>query len=258
MALLQSRVLRFFFYPAREGLPGAFMQQRQLRLGDILDDYCPRERRITNHAVVAKIDDEVRQTRCLTCDTEHEFRQGKAPTLRKKKDNVGTAYREVLAEVTKGAPDAVAADAREVDSEPAEAAAEPAPEAAGLAAAEAAGNHLLEPPTPAEGGEGAEEEGRVHRRLIRATLPRPENQAVTRPIPQFTMRQPTGRPTKFRPTPARGPRAAAGARVAAASGGRSFPSRGGAPQHAARPGRVDGPRAARGAPHPRHGKKHSK
>jgi hypothetical protein len=24
------------------------MQQRQLRLGDILDDYCPRERRLTN------------------------------------------------------------------------------------------------------------------------------------------------------------------------------------------------------------------
>ncbi len=31
------------------------MQQRQLRLGDILDDYCPRERRVTNHAVVAMV-----------------------------------------------------------------------------------------------------------------------------------------------------------------------------------------------------------
>ena len=29
--------------------------QRQLRLGDILDDYCPRERRVTNHAIVAMI-----------------------------------------------------------------------------------------------------------------------------------------------------------------------------------------------------------
>ena len=26
------------------------MEQRPLRLGDILDDYCPRERRVTNHA----------------------------------------------------------------------------------------------------------------------------------------------------------------------------------------------------------------
>ena len=32
------------------------MEQRRLRLGDILDDYCPRERRVTNHAVVAMIE----------------------------------------------------------------------------------------------------------------------------------------------------------------------------------------------------------
>ena len=31
------------------------MQQRQLRLGDILYDYCPRERRVTNHVIVAMI-----------------------------------------------------------------------------------------------------------------------------------------------------------------------------------------------------------
>ena len=34
------------------------MQQRRVRLGDILDDYCPRERRVTNHAVVAMVEDE--------------------------------------------------------------------------------------------------------------------------------------------------------------------------------------------------------
>ncbi len=50
------------------------MQQRRLRLGDILDDYCPRERRITNHAVVAMIEDEVKQTRCTTCDADHEYK----------------------------------------------------------------------------------------------------------------------------------------------------------------------------------------
>ncbi len=47
------------------------MEQRRLRLGDILDDYCPRERRVTNHAVVAMIEDKVQQTRCTTCDAEH-------------------------------------------------------------------------------------------------------------------------------------------------------------------------------------------
>src|SRR4051812_26300346 len=64
-----------------------FMQQRRLRLGDILDDYCPRERRITNHAVVAMIDDQVKQTRCTTCDADHEYKQARLPASRRKKDD---------------------------------------------------------------------------------------------------------------------------------------------------------------------------
>jgi len=67
------------------------MQQRRLRLGDILDDYCPRERRITNHAVVAMIDDDVRQTRCTTCDAEHEYKQAKVPASRRKKTGEAAA-----------------------------------------------------------------------------------------------------------------------------------------------------------------------
>ena len=63
------------------------MEQRRLRLGDILDDYCPRERRVTNHVVVAMIEDEVKQTRCSTCDAEHPYKGGKAPR-RKKADSV--------------------------------------------------------------------------------------------------------------------------------------------------------------------------
>src|ERR671918_2012161 len=66
------------------------MQQRRPRLGDIVDDYCPRERRITNHAVVAMIDDEVKQTRCTTCDADHEYKQARVPPQRRKKANAGT------------------------------------------------------------------------------------------------------------------------------------------------------------------------
>src|SRR5918999_3058753 len=61
------------------------MQQRRLRLGDILDDYCPRERRITNHVVVAMIDDEVKQTRCTTCDADHEYKAARVPPPRRKR-----------------------------------------------------------------------------------------------------------------------------------------------------------------------------
>src|SRR4051812_8434546 len=73
------------------------MQQRQLRLGDILDDYCPRERRVTNHAVVAMVGDDVKQTRCTTCDTEHEFKHAKVPRQRRKADTPAALYSQVLA-----------------------------------------------------------------------------------------------------------------------------------------------------------------
>src|SRR4029450_2328920 len=80
------------------------MQQRRLRLGDILDDYCPRERRITNHAIVAMIDDEVKQTRCTTCDADHEYKQARVPPPRRKKESPAehipeeTASTDTLAE----------------------------------------------------------------------------------------------------------------------------------------------------------------
>ena len=61
------------------------MQQRQLRLGDILDDYCPRERRVTNHAVVAMVGADVKQTRCTTCDAEHEYKHAKVPRQRERR-----------------------------------------------------------------------------------------------------------------------------------------------------------------------------
>ncbi len=60
------------------------MQQRQPRLGDILDDYCPRERRVTNHAVVAMVGEDVKQTRCTTCDADHEYKHAKVPRQRRK------------------------------------------------------------------------------------------------------------------------------------------------------------------------------
>src|SRR2546430_16999007 len=75
------------------------MEQRTLRLGDILDDYCPRERRVTNHAIVAMIEQDVKQTRCTTCDTEHVYKGGKAPR-RKKPESAGALYKEVLAGIT--------------------------------------------------------------------------------------------------------------------------------------------------------------
>src|SRR5262245_59650996 len=72
------------------------MEQRRLRLGDILDDYCPRERRLTNHAVVAMIEEDIKQNRCTTCSAEQAYQGGKVPK-RRKKETTATLYKEVLA-----------------------------------------------------------------------------------------------------------------------------------------------------------------
>src|SRR5437660_3338495 len=91
-------------------------QQRQPRLGDILDDYCPRERRVTNHAVVAMIGSDIKQTRCTTCDAEHEYKHAKIPRQRRKQDTPAALYTQVAS----GGPKRVAheADAEESENVP--------------------------------------------------------------------------------------------------------------------------------------------
>ncbi len=235
------------------------MQQRRLRLGDILDDYCPRERRVTNHAIVAMVDDDIKQTRCTTCDAEHQFKHGRMPTLRRKKEAVSTAFQEVLAAVTSepstAAPHVVAPPREEVSvvaaaSEPglppepvAPKVVEPA-EVPGESEVAASGAGAGAEAHPADGG-------RVHRRLIRATLPRSENQPVARPIPEFTMHQPIGRGGKLRGGMSR----AAGMRPVF---GRSAGGRGGVGQAGRPAGRNDAQRQSRGHHAARHGKKPSK
>ncbi len=185
------------------------MQQRQLRLGDILDDYCPRERRVTNHVVVAMVGDDVKQTRCTTCDADHEYKHAKVPRQRRKADTPAALYAQVLA----GGPKRVAhegappSDANTPDVAPVEEPAVEAPSAAAAATvAEAArvesvqAPASLAEPAPDEEIERDEEEGPVHRPLIRASLPKHEGQPPpSRPIPEFTIRQPGGRPNRFRP-----------------------------------------------------------
>jgi hypothetical protein len=202
------------------------MQQRQLRLGDILDDYCPRERRLTNHAVVAMVGDTVKQTRCTTCDAEHEYKHAKVPRQRRKNDAPAALYAQVAA----GAPKRIAHEhqlpddpgdtGESLESDAVEAMSEAASNNGNnaddpqLVAAASHAEDVAEPIEPADDGEAltdddsardAEGEGPIHRRLIRASLPRPEGQQPpARPIPEFTIRQPGGRQNRFRPRHGRG------------------------------------------------------
>jgi hypothetical protein len=179
------------------------MQQRQPRLGDVLDDYCPRERRVTNHVVVAMIGDDVKQTRCSTCDADHEYKQAKVPRVRRKTESPaalaaqGFGVPKLHEHAGKPAsqqesPITMASD----DTEPAAADAEQhAP--AGTETAPVGADDDAEP-------QGVDE-GPVHRRLIRASLPRTEGQAPpTRPNPEFTIRQPNNRQNRFRPRQGQG------------------------------------------------------
>jgi len=151
------------------------MEQRPLRLGDIVDDYCPRERRITNHAVVALVDQTIRQTRCGTCDAEHEYKGAREPKRRKKD---GTAlYDQVLADVTSGAPQPRVVPPVDV------------PEQSPLGAAPAAPTAPAADDVPA-GESGGGEVWTTHRPLIRASLPRTaDDPPPPRTIPEFTMHQ---------------------------------------------------------------------
>ena len=161
------------------------MQQRRLRLGDILDDYCPRERRITNHAVVAMIDDEVKQTRCTTCDADHEYKAARVPPPRRKRGDV------VAGDVAEGVlrPRVTTDELEHME----EAAVDEAPPDELAPAASDTADDEAEP-LAAERDEG---EVPVHRRLIRATLPRPEGQPPERKEPDFTIRQHGGSGREF-------------------------------------------------------------
>lgn len=170
------------------------MEQRPLRLGDILDDYCPRERRVTNHAVVALVEQDVKQTRCTTCDTEHVYKGGKAPR-RKKPETTGALYKEVLAGITdQDAPPAAGLTMPENDDPRMTDPSIPAP-----ATAAAHDEDVKDRDDADDEPQPAFDEGPVHRPLIRAQLARPEGIKIERQAPEFTIRQnPNGRGGSFR------------------------------------------------------------
>ena len=153
------------------------MEQRPPRLGDLVDDYCPRERRITNHAIVAIVDDTIRHTRCAACNVEHEYKEARVPKKLVKKPSNGAA-----SDLAGGV--LVSPSAPERSATPAPVVPEPARAAA-----------AVEPPSEPAAGAPVEEERAVdgwlaHRPLIRASLPRQENaEPPPRPIPEFTMHQ---------------------------------------------------------------------
>lgn len=75
------------------------MSDRQLRLGDVLDDYCPRCRLLLNHDVTSIVSGAVSKVTCRTCFNTHDYRHAQLPARRKsrKQDDKKTLLEQVLA-----------------------------------------------------------------------------------------------------------------------------------------------------------------
>ena len=212
------------------------MQPRRLRLGDVVDDYCSRCRLLSNHAIAAIVDDVIKQTRCSTCDFEHPYKDGKLPVRRARKDGTSALYQQVLDNVTDGVPDDADVSGGETGvpdtSRPRPSRRSPPPARFGIpnhrhpgprgacacrsadagASRRRAASPVPAPPAPlaaAPASQPAEtrdaaDEAIVHRRLIRATLPKVEGaEREPRPIPTFTVHEAANARGKFRRFPAR-------------------------------------------------------
>ncbi|HBY63094.1 MAG TPA: hypothetical protein DEH78_25000, partial [Solibacterales bacterium] len=91
----------------------------ELRLGDVIDDFCVKCKRLTNHAIVSLLEAKPAKVRCRTCYSDHDYRNEQAPPS-KKDLKKAELFNEVLATVKPGAaPEAAAEEAEAPAGEPA-------------------------------------------------------------------------------------------------------------------------------------------
>ena len=72
---------------------------REVQLGDVIDDFCVRCKRIMNHSVVSVMNAEPAKVRCRTCHSDHDYRHEQPPPPKVDPRKAG-AFNEVLAKVT--------------------------------------------------------------------------------------------------------------------------------------------------------------
>jgi len=67
------------------------------RLGDVIDDFCVKCRRLTNHAIVSLLDGQAAKVRCRTCYGDHDYRHEIAPPTKKELLKQKELFNAVLA-----------------------------------------------------------------------------------------------------------------------------------------------------------------
>lgn len=55
----------------------------ELRLGDDIDDFCIKCKRLTNHTIVSLVEEKPAKVRCRTCYNDHDYRHEQAPPTKK-------------------------------------------------------------------------------------------------------------------------------------------------------------------------------
>ena len=73
------------------------MTDRPVRLGDVIDDYCPRCRLLLNHDIASLVGSEVAKVTCRTCYNTHDYRKGDVPKRKARKDDKKQLMDQVLA-----------------------------------------------------------------------------------------------------------------------------------------------------------------
>ena len=74
---------------------------RDIRLGDDIDDFCVRCKRVMNHNVVSVLNGQAAKVRCRTCHSDHDFRHEQAPPP-KVDARKAALFNEVLKKVAPG------------------------------------------------------------------------------------------------------------------------------------------------------------
>jgi hypothetical protein len=72
---------------------------RMVRLGDDIDDFCVKCKRVMNHSVVSIVNEAPAKVRCRTCHSDHDYRNEQPPPP-KVDSRKAALFNQVLENVT--------------------------------------------------------------------------------------------------------------------------------------------------------------
>jgi len=94
----------------------SWLDDRPPRLGDLVDDHCPRCKRLMNHAIASFVGDKIAKVVCQTCHSEHPYLEGKE--RKKVSKSAATAFDQVLAKVSAPATPPAASAGKKAKAQP--------------------------------------------------------------------------------------------------------------------------------------------